>query len=409
MKSTIESVRDTSSAPSGVDPIQWSANPYANYDYRHSWWQKLIEGVGLRSKWDAYRENMAMNSAEYQAQLAEKAHNEEYDSPAEQNARLRAAGINPDLAGETSSGSSSPMEPDPNAPIVSEPDDPMGAIQNFTNMALGAFTGAIGFSEKIVGLIGNVEDIASKRSGNRNSIIQEAIDWTFRNIPEYYNANDEKGNSESLDGWNRDLVVDNAEDYAESTFFRPRDRKLFRSTVRDWVHSAPGNAEAYKAWYEQGSARTSWNGMYGSGLFSMTDRVMRDLLDPIIKSTDDIRKKEPVVRNEQLDAEGAQAAYNEAYYGSLDGTQAANAENASNKAAEKAHDIDEILNGAMDDILRNLKNTSRHGKGFERILASGLILFLSAMRTYHPKISASNSSGSTPWGPTSHSSASFGF
>lgn len=385
LKSSIEQVRDNSPVPSGIDPSQWSANPYANYDYKHSWWQKLIEGIGLRSKWDAYRENMAMNSAEYQSQLAEKAHNEEYDSPEAQNARLRAAGINPDLAGETSSGESSSMQPDPNAPIASEPDNPMATIGTFTNMVMSAFTGSIGLANNIVGLLGNTEEVQSKRNLNRNTVVSDAITWALNHIPDVYPS--EVDTSKGKSAWNN--IIDDAGDYASEYGYRHRDARLFERTVKDFLNSAPGSAEAYKAWYERGKARSEWVGMYGSSLFSESDETLRSVLDPIIKATDRIRKIKPVVEGEQFDTAGAQAAYEGAYYNQVDGDLAGQVFNKTNERNIHSANIDSILNECMDEIISNLRDKSESGKLGHNFATAALLVF-SLLRMTNFNIGASS-------------------
>lgn len=399
----IEQVRDNSPAPVGVDPSQWSANPYANYDYRHSWWQSLIEGIGLRSKWDAYRENMALNSAEYKSQLMEKAHNEQFDSPVEQNARLRSAGINPDLAGETSSGSSSPMEPDPNAPIASEPDNPMATLATFTNLIMSGFTGAIGLANNIVGLLGNVEDVQSKGLSNRSTVVNDAITWALNHIPDVYPS--EVDTAKGKSAWNG--VIDAAGDYASEYGYRSRDARLFERTVRDYLNSAPGSAEAYEAWYKHGKARAEWAGMYGSSLFSESDETLRAVLDPIIKATDRVRHLKPQTEGDVLASDSSQAQYNEDLYDNLDPNLAAQVENTTNRRNIHSANIDSILNECMDEIISNLRDKSESGKKGHNFATAALLIFsLLRMTNFHP--SFSTSSGVTQKG-TSFSSSSFGF
>lgn len=395
-------------APSGVDPAQWDANPYANLDYRHTWWQKLLEGIGIRTNYDAFRESMAVNAAEYNSQLMEKAHNEQYDSPAAQNARLRAAGINPDLAGETSSGSSSPMEPDPNAPIAPEASN-FQAFGQFTNMIMSGFTSAIGLANQITGMIGNVEDIVSKRNSNRMSVVNDAISWTMRQIPAFmpiYHGEKSDRNPFFTNG----LFEDDALDYALASGYRRKDAKLFSRTVRDYLKSAPGEADAYKAWYDTGMARIDANSMYGSDLWSESDETLRAVLDPIIKANDRVRNLRPVVEGEQLDTAGAQAAYEGARFNELNGELAGQVENTTNERNLHSANIDSILNECMDEIISNLKDKSESGRRGHNFATAALLIFsVLRMTNFHPTFSSSSASGSTPWGATSSKSHSFGF
>lgn len=101
---------------------QAAANPYANPYYRKSIWQQALENLGFRTGYDTYMESMALNAKEYEAQLLEKMHNEEYDSASSQAQRLRQAGLNPDLQ-NVDAGGSSGMEPDPSLPAIPENND----------------------------------------------------------------------------------------------------------------------------------------------------------------------------------------------------------------------------------------------------------------------------------------------
>lgn len=57
-------------------------------------------GIGKKQK----QQELDILAAEYDANIYKQAHSEEYDSPEEQVARMRAAGINPDLAGGVQPG-----------------------------------------------------------------------------------------------------------------------------------------------------------------------------------------------------------------------------------------------------------------------------------------------------------------
>lgn len=359
---------DTANVPSGVDPMQWSSNPYAQFDYNHSWWQKIWEGLGFRSKFDEYRDSMALNAREYEAQLAEKAHNEEYDSPVEQNARLRAAGINPDLAGETSSGSSSPMEPDPNAPISPGYNDPVSIVQGFGNTMMTAFTSAIGLANSFVGMLGNIEDLHSKNLANHDVVVRDAMDFVLRNIPSTYSPNDGENTNVFANGYFSDL----ADSYLESGMFNKKYSKLFKKNVDNFVNSAPASAEAYKDWYDQMNNRFQYAKLHTQGDFLGNDSVLFDFIKPIARANHEFEVL--MSKNQEKSAQNEQQYLNE-----IDPQTMAENENVSARASIESHDIDRILNGAVDDILSNLEHTAKSGKRGSD-LASIALLVLSVLR-----------------------------
>lgn len=398
-KSKTYTAYNVGDAPAGVDPMQWSNNPYAQFDYNHTWFQKIWEGLGFRSKFDEYRDSMAANAREYEAQLLEKAHNESYDSPIQQNARLRAAGINPDLAGETSSGSSSPMEPDPNAPIAPGYNDPVSIIEGFGNTMLTAFTSAIGLANSFVGLLGNIEDVHSKNIGNHDAVVADAMNFVLRNIPSSFSPNDKEGANIFQNGYFSDL----ADSYLESGMFNKKYSKLFKKNVENFIRSAPASAEAYKDWYDQMSNRFDYARLHTQGDFLGNDSVLFDFIKPIAKANHEF---EVLFSKNQ-----AKSASNEAQYlEEIDPLTQAENENVANRASIESHDIDRILNGAVDDILSNLEKTAKSGKrGSDLASIALLVLSVLRMTNFNPSIQKSTMQGSTPWGPTSSQSTRIGF
>lgn len=127
-----------------------SANPYANMDYRQSFWQKVLSGLGFRTNYDAYKESMALQAKEYDAQMAQKAYNEQFDSALAQTQRLREAGINPDIAGDVSAGESQSPVDDGNPPVPPQADDfglVSQGLQSLGAMAINSVQMALGFAK----------------------------------------------------------------------------------------------------------------------------------------------------------------------------------------------------------------------------------------------------------------------
>lgn len=91
-----------------------ASNPYRNLTYKKSWWQRALESLGFRTGYDTWKEQAQVNSAEYDARIMELMQQNEYNDPAAQAARERAAGMNPDLLGTGDVAEAASQAPDPN-------------------------------------------------------------------------------------------------------------------------------------------------------------------------------------------------------------------------------------------------------------------------------------------------------
>lgn len=345
--------RSPGSVPSGVDAQQWNANPYANFDYRHAWWQKIWEGLGFRSKFDEYRDSMAMNANEYEAQLLEKGHNEQYDSASAQAQRMRQAGLNPDLQ-NVDSGGSSGMEPDPNAPIQPGYNDPVPIIQGFANTVMSAFTGAIGLAKDAMSLFQLKNDVDSGNISKSSSIVDYAMNMARQFIPESYPEGDS--------GWvNR--AVDQAFDVG-SMVLSKKQQKQFRRALTSFYQSAPTQAEQWKAWNESQTGKFDYFKRTSSEFFQDgTDDVLRIITNNLMKVQDKIFKQGLNLDSMRQQNEGE-------YLESVDPSLQGQVENVTNQRNIESGQIDYYLNEALGSIVDDLRDRSesgRKGHGFAQV------------------------------------------
>lgn len=82
--------------PNGFETLAEN-NPYKQMRYTQSFWDKMKEIFGFRSDRQAFEDEQFNNAQLYGAQILQNAREEQYNSPEEQAARMRSAGINPDL------------------------------------------------------------------------------------------------------------------------------------------------------------------------------------------------------------------------------------------------------------------------------------------------------------------------
>lgn len=108
-----------------------SADPYRNQQVESTIWDSL----GFSNKADDRQAELNQLSAEYQAGIAEKAYDNWYNSPVESANRLRAAGINPDLAGLDNAGTSEASNPQHAGSANLNGDNP--GLMNFAKGVVG--------------------------------------------------------------------------------------------------------------------------------------------------------------------------------------------------------------------------------------------------------------------------------
>lgn len=378
---------DSSQAPAGYES-QWMNNPYATFDYHHTWWQKLLEGFGFRTDFNKYQESMNMNAKEYEAQLLEKAHNEEYDSAAAQAARMRQAGINPDLQGGVDAGSSSGIEPDPSMPAP--PGDDRGVFSGFANVILSCFTGAVGLAKDFLSLGIMTNDVDSGRISNSAGIVDFALNAARNFIPEQYPEGDPE--------WvNR--AVDQAYD-SSSLFMSKKQQRMFRRALTSFYQSAPTQAEQWKFWRENMSNKQGWFVESGSKFWQDgTDEVLRVVTNNLSKAYDRIKEK-------SLSVEGKSLSNQEEYLNTLDPSLQAQVENTTNQRNVHSADIDAILNECLDSIVRDLRDTSESGKRGHGLAQAALLLF-SLLRMVN--FSSTSTKGVTPFGAVDTTQSRLGF
>lgn len=114
------------------------SNPYAEMPRVQTGWDRLLNWFGFRSGYDKAQEQYNLAGAEYNAQLEQLASEEQYNSPVEQAARMREAGLNPDLTG-VSGESASEFDNQQQSPDVS-----VGAgISDIANTFMSALSGSM--------------------------------------------------------------------------------------------------------------------------------------------------------------------------------------------------------------------------------------------------------------------------
>lgn len=369
-----------------------AANPYRNQAYKKSGWQNFLSALGFRTQADAWQENMSVQAAEYDAALAQKQFDSQYNSPQEQVARMEAAGLNPNLdPSSIDSGSAAPMGEDPSTPMQSTGDEGsiLGVVQTAANMIMSGFTSGLGLVSSLQGIQSNHLQNVLGSIQNEDAFSKFVNDnWmsflpTFPDDELMFNEFDWKAQAQK-----------NAEVFSGT--LPKRLRKKFNEQVSRYWENGPANSDAYKAWYNEVNAR---KGYYQSSqeFHSQLDSVLKDISQPLAEMAEKIYSQSQKTDMAQLKEGESEAKNDKEYYDALDASQQAATENATNELGETNAHIVSTLNGALDDITSNLKATAQKG-GIEGSLAQIALVGIAGVRLWLSNIglpSISRSSGSS--------------
>lgn len=131
-------------------------NPYAQSLRKKTWLDGLVSSLGLQSGYDKYELERKQNELNYQQSLNQLMQTNAYNSPAEQAARMRDAGMNPDLVDGVSDNSQSseaapPLAMSDMSDVVSKSNEP---VQKLGQNLMQALQMAFGLAESINGIEG---------------------------------------------------------------------------------------------------------------------------------------------------------------------------------------------------------------------------------------------------------------
>lgn len=334
-----------------------ASNPYRkNIDnYQPSFLQKLWMSLGGRTQYDAWRENMQVQADEYDAALAQKQFDTEYNDPQSQVARMKAAGLNPDIDPSTiNSGSAASMGEDPSIPMQSSGEE--GQIGQFISTVVSCFSSALGMVSTVQGI---------HRNHLQNSLLDLEGDERISDLVK-------KMAPTFVDRLTNNQANFNVDDYLNTAYGRaeifarknlPRKyRDKFNSAVRNFFSSAPGEATAYNEWYK--SIEGSKDFYRGKNTFYSPDPKTMERIYSIIGSAEERIFNLSKVRDAAvLSEETAEADYKGEVFDSLDPKKEAASRNAGFDAEKNEAEVKNILRGTVNDILSALKSDDSEFSG----------------------------------------------
>lgn len=412
--SALPNIKDTALNLGPRYQAMLDANPYRDQSYNETPWQRFLSALGFRTQADAWRENMSVQAAEYDAAIAQKAQDEQYNSPSEQVARMRAAGLNPDIDGgsQIDPGSAVPLPQDPSTPMQSTGAE--GTLGEAVSVGMQVVQGCVSVFNNALGFASSVQGIKSNFLNNRMKefeLTTNIRDYAEKLFPYFIpdSPQDPAMLNPDID-W-RLQVIKNAETYAGKALPK-KFRDQFVTNISSFWDSVPFETSAREAWIKKIRARKEWaqevSTNYGDGLGDF-DSVLLDIFEPLGDMMERLYKGELSAGIAGSAAQTAEGNYESKYYNNLDPEKAAAAVNSSNALTKTNNDIVNTLNSTFDDMLKKLEATAQREKGFAAVAARIALPLIAGLRMLViSNFSVSGSSGTNGKGGTS-SSFKFGF
>lgn len=380
-------------------------NPFLvanNAEFSPNLWQQIGEAFGDSSARDNYYQSLKSSANQWFSDELARFHQTQYDNPVEQAERLRAAGQNPDLTGGITPGSMAEND-EPISP-VSMPTE--SNIEQVGSFAMQALQFGVSMASNIQGLQSGLLDLDAKANGALPSLLKDFIETSS-----FSPRRDDSGD------WHFDQkdFFDRLDSYAYSHFRSRFMRKRFLQAFEGSEGSALYDILSNQTFKTQADARFALsealarNHAYGDnaeGIHVMVkvsealadmDKKIREIRQKADYNSEDYRNRETLASNPELAGQARNASNKLSIASSnwesnrLHATdpklagQAIDSQNQrvidANEASKASLEVDKIINETMHSITSALKDTAENGKGIEKALSAGALLFFSAFRS----------------------------
>lgn len=363
----------------------WETNPYTEekMTQKQTVWDKFANVLGFRSAYDTALDQRAQAAAEYDAQIAQLKGEDEYNTPEAQAARLQAAGINPAIAGGVEGSAAAEFAQEQTTPEVT-PDENLTKIGNLMNGVAQAITIASGMIETTIGAQAAQQTILGNKIDNYIKFEEYADKWFEHWTPDLNKHNlKDKPSHLTDEEYMESVIMDAVHVWSEQIGMTKNQQKQFHNaiTARLW-----GDKKVmYDKWHQNEESRRKW----GMGKGSKYNTSNADDYDGIVKALeplttlydDYVTYDSEAKRGEALDRK----QYQEEYLGSRE----ALADNSDNEARQQRTKLEENMNKAKSEIMKNLTEEAQKGNKWAFFLT--LILPVLFSRLEGASISGSSS------------------
>lgn len=354
-----------------------NADPYANFDYNIGPFEDFFRHLGFRTSYDKYREQMQLASNAYQADVSQKQYDEAYNSPAAQAARMRAAGLNPDLLGTGDVESASTMSSEDN-PLADVPGADVGSgdatrdPMAFGNMILSAISMAFGFSKDI----GAINQIRLANETGQVSIAQDLMKLAKETIINYSPAVKEIDSTDNgLVVYDPTSLVNRVADRYKGVLSKRRYRQ-FVDDLTNMIDSLGVEAEQYKLGSERIDSRKGYFLKRGDSNYSESDEVMYGIGMELGHLSGEIERLKYQNEKSSAQLESEKISNEMEYQQALDPSAVAESENASARYNTIQKQAQGKIEASFNRIMDYLEKKSERGNH----LASVALSILGAFR-----------------------------
>lgn len=346
-------------------------NPYRNQTYQKSPWQNFLSALGFRTEADAWQENMSVQASEYDAAIAQKQYDEQYNDPLAQVERMRNAGLNPDIDGGSniSSGQAASLGEDPSTPMATSGDAPQ--LLQFANTVMSSFTSAIG-------MVGTFQGIRRNALQNRVLSIQgdaDLQDLAKKMFP-YFLPDSAEGQVEengTEHSW-QDLALTQAKIFSRN--MSKKEQQKFLNYSQAFWNSGPGKGEAYESWAKKMKAE---KGYYSekNEFYDVDPEVMDKIYKHLGAARESITKLNLAAEGQKASTEIAEGKLAQDIADSTSGNLVGQARTDEAKAKSADAQIRQVLRGTIRDLLKDLdSDPSWFAQLFKTILSVAAFIYM---------------------------------
>lgn len=365
------------------------ANPYVGINRKQKWWEPAAAWLGIRTPTEKWQEQMQLQANEYNAQIAQQAYAENYNSPTQEAARMRAAGINPDLAGGLSPGEAQTPGQDPSIPTFDDTTGP-NMFRSIGEGLMNCITSAIGLVDSFGSMVMKSNEASLSGLKNRmsaNSLfdnwyrsllpsspgdIVEYDDGSVRTVPIGSPVAD---NEVYRQDW-KTAFLTRAES-AIGTLPKKYRRKAMQR-LAEFHNSAPQTEEAWKQWAQSSTNRSSYNSNQDN-LFTAASGVMSDISSELQSLRKEIIETTVKSQISDLNLNVKENQNRSDYLEKFDAGLEGESHNAKNTVDKANNEMLGIMRSSLDKIVKKLEQRT-HASGLEGTFAECVLVMVSLLQ-----------------------------
>lgn len=248
-------------------------NPYLHYQYQPSLWDSLGNAFGFSTYQDRLALDMQIKAKEFMSNISKEKFDNEYNSPDQSAARMRAAGMNPDLLGTGDVQGASQFD----QPMPGVSYDPTEDTKTFGNSLGAAFQAAMSLTQFGSTLPMVFQNLRSAEVDRTDKIFNIASRVASRLSP---------------DTINEVLTKDISKDRFTELFGdvlhwnNEKNRSSFLSALRTSINQPATQAESFKGRFSLGQSMKDLSDMENSSWFDWSYKTLNIIRNPLVQMQD---------------------------------------------------------------------------------------------------------------------------